>query len=368
MFVITLGTERLTRAKFAYTTRHIRPEALATLLIGELQPRAGDLVLARIDTIGQHTRIEGPDGRRATLFPGDEIVVCYGNRYAPHQFEAEIPLDLSRCHLVAAGGVAARMLSKHIAMDDPTTIVPVGLLGDREGKRLNLADWAIAASEYSVEDRPPTIAVIGTTMNSGKTWAAAGLVRGLVAAERSVGAAKVTGTGAGGDVWMLTDAGANPVLDFTSAGHASTYRITLEDALEVLHALVGNLTAAEVDAIVLELADGIYQDETEALIASSAFARAVDAIVFASRDALGAVAGVAHLRSLGLPVVGVSGVVTAAPLGIRETCTALDLPVLDPDALAEPSIATALLAAQPIPAVPNGHGAAPHPLQVALVR
>ncbi len=67
------------------------------------------------------------------MFVGDEIVVVYGNRYAPDQFEAVIPDTLAPCHLVAAGGIASKLLCKHNSMDDPTVIAPIGLLGNDRG-------------------------------------------------------------------------------------------------------------------------------------------------------------------------------------------------------------------------------------------
>jgi len=101
-------------------------------------------VLAAIESIGQHARIEQRDGRRATLFPGDEVVVAYGHRYAPDQFEAAIPEDLGPCELVAAGGVAARVQSAHGRMSEATRLTPVGLLADGAGRRLNVRDGALA--------------------------------------------------------------------------------------------------------------------------------------------------------------------------------------------------------------------------------
>ncbi|GET40337.1 hypothetical protein [Microseira wollei] len=87
-------------------------------------------MLVRVDEIGQHERLEQGDGRKGIIFPGDELVLCYGNRYAPDQFEAEVPEDLSPCHLAAAGGIAAKVLSQHVDMEMPTAITPIGLLGD----------------------------------------------------------------------------------------------------------------------------------------------------------------------------------------------------------------------------------------------
>src|SRR5262245_38598262 len=323
---------RLRHVKFSYTARSAFRFPLGGLLMGDILPRPGDLVLARIDTLGQHKRLELRTGRRAHLFPGDEVVVSYGNRYAPDQFEAELPDDLGPCHLVAAGGIASLMRSGHMRMCEPTTIVPLGLLVDTYGARLNLKRWALKPSSTGSE-WPLTLAVVGSSMNSGKTTTAANLVKGLVRAGRRVGAAKVTGTGAGGDVWFLHDSGANPVLDFTAMGLPSTY-LAGEAAIE--RCFVGlheRLAAAGVDAIVLEVADGLYQEETSCLVRSSAFAERVNGVFFATGDALSTATAVAHLENADVRLVAISGVITSSPLATREACKACDVPVVDTDLL-----------------------------------
>lgn len=84
MTTIPLLPERIARAKASYTTHLVRPESMATLLAGpELRPDPGDLLLARVEAIGQHKGLERPDGRKAALFCGDEVIVVYGHRYAP---------------------------------------------------------------------------------------------------------------------------------------------------------------------------------------------------------------------------------------------------------------------------------------------
>ncbi len=55
-------------------------------------------------------------------------------------------------------------------------------------------------------------------MNAGKTTTAASLIKGVTAYGMKVGAAKITGTGAGGDFWFMIDSGTEPVLDFVDAG------------------------------------------------------------------------------------------------------------------------------------------------------
>ena len=216
---------RLRRAAWAFTTRRVRKGG-AGLVRDSLTPQAGDLVLARVDAIGHHSTLQLPDGRRRNLFVGDEIVVAYGNRYAPNQFEAVVPKTLGPCQLVAAGGVAGKALSWHSRIArGPTQITPHGLLAGPTGEPVNLRDHALPSIDRVPASRPLTLAVAGTAMDSGKTQTAAYLAKGLTLAGRRVGYAKVTGTGSGGDTWVLKDAGADPVLDFTDAGLASTYLV-----------------------------------------------------------------------------------------------------------------------------------------------
>ena len=333
---------RMSQAKFAYTTRNVDHASLAGVLAGEHVPRSGDLVLGRVETIGHHARIERADGRRATLFPGDEIVVAYGNRYAPDQFEAEVPTSLEPCDLVAAGGVAAVMRSSHERMAEPTRITPLGLLRHADGGRATLGHFALGAPA-AVLRRPPVVAVLGTSMNAGKTTAVAHLVRGLKRAGLRVGAAKVTGTGAGGDVWLMRDAGADHVLDFVDCGEPSTYLLPLPRIERIFSDLIDHLAARGADVIVLEVADGVYQRETSALLESPLFGDRVSAVVFAAGDAAGAAAGVHRLRALGLPLRAVTGAMTRSPLAMREALAATALPVMDRDALADASVAVRVL-------------------------
>lgn len=337
-----LPRERLTSAKPAYTTRHVDLDLAAGLLVGAA-PEVGDLVLATVTGLGQHVKLELPDGRRASLFPGDEVVVAYGHRYAPDQFEAEVPPDLGPCELVAAGGLAARVLASHGKMRPATTLAPVGLLVDATGRRVSLSSVRGAApAPCAAEHRPITVAVAGAAMNSGKTTTATHLVRGLRLAGLRVGAAKVTGTGAGGDVWMLGDAGAFPVYDFTNAGVPSTYRVDPEGVVDIFTELTDRLAEDGCEVVVLEVADGVYQDESAALLADPRFADRVDGVVFASYDALGATAGTQWLRDNGLDPMALSGVLSSSPLATREAVAATGLPVWGLAQLEDPEQALAV--------------------------
>jgi hypothetical protein len=308
----------------------------------EQTPRAGDLVLCRVTDLGSHRGLGQAQGRRTPLYTGDEIVVAYGSRYAPDQFEAELPPDTGPCELAAAGGIAGRVVSRHEAMAAPTRLLPVGFVTDDYGERINLRSLARPVFPFP-ENVPPVVAVLGTSMNTGKTTVCSSLIRGLCLAGYRVGAAKVTGTGAPGDPWRMVSAGAAQVLDFTDLGFPSTYRLTVPELVHILHGLVADLTEHVAEVIVLEIADGLLQRETGQLLATPEFGRLVDSVVFAAGDAMGAAVGVRRLRERGLPVSALSGRVTSAPLAIAEAATLTDVPVITTAQLEDPAVAVSTL-------------------------
>lgn len=334
---------RIAGAAQAYTTRRVPREAMRCLVQG-VAPRAGDLVLARVESLGHHTRLHLPNARRKRLFVGDEVIVAYAHRYAASQFEAVVPDSLDPCHLVAGGGIAARVIGTHQRIRrGATRIAPVGLIAmEPGGPPLNVASFALPPS-MPAPSSLPTIGFIGTGMDSGKTTAAANLALGLVRSGQRVGYAKVTGTGASCDTMLLVDAGADPVLDFTDAGFASTHREAPEVLAHVARDLVGHVHGAGVDVALVEIADGVLQAETAALIEDPQVGGSIDAFVFAAGDAMGALAGRDWLEARALPLLGIAGTIESAPLLARECEAATGIPVLTRSQLCDPASARKLV-------------------------
>ena len=327
-----LSGDELRRAKRSYVAARFDLAQADRLVTSGAVPKAGDLLLARVARLGHHRKLENPEGRRQALFVNDLILVCYGARYASDQFEALVPSDLSPCSLVAAGGIAAACEAKHAAVRKPTEIEPIGLVADAEGRVLNLAGCAEPGSKRDPQ-RPYTLAVVGSSMNAGKTTTVAAMIRGLAKSGLRVGAAKVTGTGAGGDRWAMVDAGAEAVADFTDFGYASTYRVPVTETAAVLEAAIDRLSREGCDVVVVELADGLLFPETAELVEHPEFARSVNGLVLAAGDSMSASYGAGWLLSRDLPLLGLAGKLTSSPLMVREVEATAEVPVLTLEAL-----------------------------------
>lgn len=187
-------------------------------------------------------------------------------------------------------------------------------------------------------------------MNAGKTTVAGMLSRALSQAGFRVAAAKTTGTAAGKDGRFIASCGANPVVDFTDAGYPATYMLSLEELLEIQNTLLGHLRATKPDYIVVEVADGIYQRETEMLLESEEFRNTFDHVFFAANDSLSAECGVRCVRSHNLPLRATAGVMSQSSLSIREAEKATNVPCLSSEMIVSGKALDLLSAKPSVPA------------------
>src|SRR3954471_15411774 len=128
----------LAEAKFSFVTRNVDVRAL-TLTSVRRQPSQGDLVVARVASLGQHRALEDRHGRRLRLYVGDLVVGAFGNRYATDFYEGYVP-DGPHTHLLTAGGVIGTVASSHGRRGAPTALEVIGALADTAGTSLNLTD------------------------------------------------------------------------------------------------------------------------------------------------------------------------------------------------------------------------------------
>lgn len=323
---------RIANAKRSYITRNVDLTVASAICQG--QPGSGDLILARVDRIRNHTRLENNLGRREHLYPGDEIIVAAADRYATGQFHARVPAELGACHLVAAGGIAAEVTQRNRGIKAATEITALGLLCDKQGSVVNLSQFAplsaLQSNPISLE-RLPTLLVMGSDMNSGKTTLACAAANGFRQAGYCVSATKLTGTGAGPDYWRMKDAGANRVVDFLDAGYASTVGMTPLQLVDILQRFKTDALQQGADILIVEVADGVLQPENRALLESGIFLDEISAALIAADGAIAATMTAQTVLHAGISVLGVGGLISKSPLSCDEARHSLGLPILELD-------------------------------------
>lgn len=316
MAVLVINEELKASIRVPYALRRIPHDTIASLLPLPESPQPGDIVLTRLEKIGRHTRLELTSGRPATLQQGDLLAMVYGNRYATNQFEGYTGVNGLSCDLLSMGGLCGLVRSKSDSVVEPSKLYVIGALGDADCRPLRLRDFALPP--VSVARRPKVLVVCGTSMDAGKTYSAANLIAGLRRMKQPVAGIKLTGTVSGRDTWSMLDAGASPALDFVDGGYPSTYQCTLDSLLELYSLLLAHAVSQGAEFVVIEIADGLLEPETAALLQCQSFTETINAWIFATIDPLGAKGGIDLLRTWGIEPLALSGVISKSPLAMAE--------------------------------------------------
>lgn len=336
-------------AKWAFTTRHVTRLDAMNIDPDVSSAVSGDLLVCQVTKIGSHKRVQLSSGRPSMLYIGDLIVVACGARYASDQFEGIAQVSAESADLLAGGGVVGQMRHRNAKQAAPTQVKPLGKLRNKKGCVMNLAHYRsvpAVAQNLTDEHRPtcPAIFVVGTAMNSGKTTATAAIAHGLMRAGARVAAIKATGTGAFGDVNAYEDAGAHVVRDFTDTGLVSTYQVDHATLVASTKDLLRHAADQGCDIAVVELADGIFQQETSAYLKCPEIRSLAQGFVFAAPDSVAVAGGTAALSQLDIDPLFVTGLVSASPLSAQEAEDITGTQVVSRESLLDPAFAASLLA------------------------
>jgi hypothetical protein len=310
----------------------IKPSQIKFYDFLENRPRAGDVVYGQISWIGQHSSLENVSGRIHIVHDGTKAVFVFGNRYAPDYYEGLVPEQMTdEVDLLARSGMVGIVKTKNSLIKDPTKVRILGYVCDKSGKILNTRDFPLIRPKMTVkkEPRAKVILVCGTSMNSGKSMAAASCCWALASLGYNVRASKVTGTAGLKDILLMNDAGANRYADFTYLGYPSTYLLGRDELIGIFDTLDLKYANNPRNFWVVELADGVIQRETAIMLNSSKVTSRIHKLVFCASDAFGAIGGLDALEKLGLEPDAISGVCSSSPLHVRELTTFTDIPVFN---------------------------------------
>ena len=322
------------------------------------KPRLGDLALVQVVSLGLHKSIEQATGNRLEIFPGTIFVGAFCSRYAMDEFEGLIPESITEnqeCDLLNVGGTLGQVVSVHSFKGEPTRVRILSFLTDNLSRTANTLNYSKGSDsrvpDTNKKDKTKLIVVTGTSMNSGKSNTAKAIIYALTSAGETVVAGKVTGTSAKKDALLMKSAGAVEICDFVDFGYPSTYMISSEEVTDLFWKAFNFLISKVEKAtyIVIEIADGLYQRETEFLLNNQDIRNYASHYVFSCNDSVGAIAGAKIMEeNFNIKVSAISGPSANSELGIREVAKHLkEVPVFNNMVVDVPSIANIFLSDKP---------------------
>ena len=281
------------------------------------QPRAGDVVAVRALTdSATYNMLELPSGRLAKINPGDVLLGVLGRRRALKGFVGDVPATLDagdELHLLNMGGVIGLCTGHHSSLGDAIKVELIGVVCDEEGRALNIADAALPLRS-TLGATAPLVMIAGTSMNSGKTYAATELIKQATRAGFRIAAAKLSGVACLRDTLNMADHGAIATASFLDCGLPST--VGAEDLAPIAKTVIARLNESAPDLIVVEMGDGILGGySVESIFEDAELRAATAAIVFCASDYVGAWGGIELFRRRGLEVNLIAGSVTDSQMG-----------------------------------------------------
>ena len=297
------------------------------VLVGDDIPAVeGGVVAVRVLTSkGTYNQLELPSGRFSKVKPGAVAAVALGHRKALFGYSGYVPAAVApgdRLNLLNLGGVLGICDSINPDLGEPFVCEVVGqvlhfpYLGERIGVPAHISQGAAPRVERLDVGRTPVVAVVGSSMNAGKTAAACALVQAFTHRGLRVAAGKATGVSLRRDIWAMEDAGARRTAIFTDFGVVTT---RAEGAAPVARSLLTMLAADRPDVIVLELGDGLLGlYGVDAILDDADVAASFGAVVLAASDPVAAWGGVLLLKDRhGLATTVVTGPATDNAAGAK---------------------------------------------------
>jgi hypothetical protein len=259
----------------------------------------GDVVAIRVlSRKSTYNNLELTTGRFSQLKPGDVIAGALGHRRALVGYAGHLPKSLAvgdHINILNIGGCLGICTSINPDLGQPFDCEVLGqvlhfpFLGERIGVPANIRQGALPITGELSTLGVPVVAVVGTCMNAGKTFACSSLIQEFVRQGLRVNAAKATGVSLRRDLLAMEDSGASKTVIFTDLGIVTT---KASNAPALARTMLTHLAQDRPDSIVLELGDGLMGSYgVDAILADKETAQAIKAVVLAANDPVGAWGG-----------------------------------------------------------------------------
>lgn len=305
-------------------------------------PQQGDVAVFEVLHIGKHKSLQSDQGYNHYIFPGDKILATFGNRYATNQFEGYVPTAYQETYeILGQGGIVGALKSMHTNFDDigTTNVKLIGYACNKNGNVINTIYHNIDKVKFNdkVPPKYPVYLSIGSSMDSGKTTTAAFFCRGLMLSGKKVAYIKLTGTAHKKDCRIASSGGAEIALDFSDCGYPATFLCSTEEILTIYATLLHQLETLQpnIDALVVEIADGLLQEETYQLLQDQHFMQNINGVLLSCYDSLGLKGSLDILKTLDIEPILLGGWFTASPLLVQEAKKVSSIPIFTLDDFVE---------------------------------
>lgn len=325
----------LSRIKRSVVTRGIEDFQINALLNATHVPQLGDVAIFEVVSIGKHKAIQAVDETITAIYPGDLILAAFGGRYASNQFEGYVPtIPTTELQILGQGGAVGTLVSAHkrFRRTGGTQIRLVGYATNNSHEIINTRYQQLEREVFKPEKTDYDVYLsVGASMDSGKTTTAARFARGAMLSGKTVAYIKLTGTAYSKDRRTVRDSGALMAVDFSHCGYPSTYMCSTAEVLDIYATLLKRVESVSPDVVIVEIADGLLQQETSELLRHQGFMSGISGVLLSCPDSLSVYGGLQILNNVGITPMILSGLFTASPLLVDEVANFTDAVIFNLD-------------------------------------
>lgn len=292
-------------------------------------PEQGDVVCARFTEINEHyNHVNTKGAETKKLEEGNVVVGALGNRAALKGYVGEVPetpLEQGdELAYIGEGGIFADYVDRTEDLGPPCMAEFIGYV-EMDGELLNTEEYGVdPVTDINVD--VPTVVVVGTRMEVGKTTLAANVIGELTDRGYRVGSLKLTGSGNERDRVKMFDFGSVKSMDFVDAGLVTT----VTEAREVVKrgkGLIQEMDNLDIDVLFIEFGAGFISPYHASDIMSSMDVRqTIDEVLGVAVTILGADGLRRELEDMYYEPLSISGPITDTKTGCRKTEGVVGLP------------------------------------------
>ncbi|MDA1061020.1 MAG: hypothetical protein O3B47_04460 [bacterium] len=309
---------KITLNKIASVTKNAQLPKKVEISDQIISEEGAILAVEILDDKKIYNQLELPNGRMSTIQKGDIIAVALGNRSALKGFVGIIPETLKPDNIIQIlniGGVSGICTSENLKeVGHAISAKVIGAIS-KNGKQLNIKDFAIFKPKNILESKTKLIVVSGTCMHVGKTTISCEILKQASKNGLKISATKLAGVACLKDTEKMKDYGAISACSFIDAGLTSTAK-NGPLSVKVTKGAIDYLSKENPDYIIIEFGDGIFGEYgVMEILKDPEVQKNIICHIGCAHDPMGASKLVEVCQEIGAPVNLVSGPVSDNSVG-----------------------------------------------------